>query len=133
VQEQFEVLAALESVDAVRAAVRAQASAVFEGAGGPGALGFGTLGTCVQAHLKITKGKARSYKKAARQYRAHPLIIDAMAGELISESWAGDFMTWSEALKDPELTAAMDDILLAGALAGLDHPDLRGLYEEVRR
>lgn len=130
--EQFEVLAALETVDAMRAAVRGEAGAVFEANGGYDEYGYAGLVSCVQAKLNITRGKARSYKSWAKRARQHPLIIAALKGGLISESLAEQLMSWSEALKDPDLTAKMDDVLLAGALAGLSQADLRGLYEEAR-
>jgi len=132
VPEQFEVLRTLEKVDALRAVVRGQTTAAFENMSGPDEFGFGAVTSCVEAHLKIAKGKARSYKTWAKRCRKHPLIIDAMKGGLVSESWAEQLMSWSDALRDPELTAKMDDILLAGALAGLELSDLQGLYEEVR-
>jgi len=99
VQERFEVLRA-ESVDSVRAAVRAQASAGIRGAGGPYALGLG-LSPLRGSSPEIAKARPRSYEKAGPAFRSHPLIIYAWRASLISESWAGDFMTGLEALKDP--------------------------------
>src|SRR5579859_761859 len=55
--EQFAVLGTLETVDAIRAAVRGQAAVVFEDGRGYDELGFGGLTSTVQGKLKVTRGK----------------------------------------------------------------------------
>jgi hypothetical protein len=130
--ERFEVLRALETVDAVRAAVRGRMAAAFDAADGPEELGFRTLTDVVRAELKVTKGKARSYGSWAKRCRAHQQFTTAMAAGLVSESWAELITGWTGMLKDPDLIAAADDILLKGVLSGLDEADLRGLFEEIR-
>jgi Domain of unknown function (DUF222) len=130
--QQFEVLRVLEKVDAIRAAVRGEVAAAFEAAGGPEEYGFGGITSCVQARLKVSRGKALACKAWAKRHRTHPLVLEALKGGLISESWAEQMMSWTGQLKDSDLAAKADEILVAAALGGLGLAELRGLFEEIR-
>ena len=62
--------------------------------------------------------------------QAHPLVAAALAGEVISVSWAREICAWTDRLP-PELAGDADRILLAAAAAGADLRDLALLAAEM--
>jgi Domain of unknown function (DUF222) len=80
---------------------------------------------------RITKGAAVAHTAWARRAAAHPHIAQALAdGSVLSESVARTICQWNDRLPE-DCRAAADEILIAGARAGMDLRDLAGLAEEI--
>jgi hypothetical protein len=62
---------------------------------------------------------------------SHRQVADALAGGVISESWAREICRWTDLLPQ-EVRDDADVILLGAAAAGAELADLTGLAEELR-
>jgi hypothetical protein len=84
----------------------------------------------LRAFTRITPGAAGVALAWMHRLQAHPLIAAALAGEVISVSWAREICAWTDRLP-PELIEDAERILLAAAAAGADLHDLALLAAEM--
>jgi hypothetical protein len=84
----------------------------------------------LRAFTRITPGAAGVALAWMHRLQAHPLIAAALAGEVISVSWAREICAWTDRLP-PELIEDAERILLAAAAAGADLRDLALLAAEM--
>ena len=81
---------------------------------------------------RVTAGAARGTVGWMRRLANHPAVAEALAGGVMSVSWARQLTDWTDALP-VEARPDADAILLAAAADGADLAGLAGLAEEIRR
>jgi hypothetical protein len=119
-----DILAGMEQVDAVQAAVRGRAGLVFTGSRAHIEFGQKSLGGWYKNETRVTKAAADAHKAWTRRLAEHPLIIEALAeASVISESWARTVTAWTGRLPE-EFVRQADQIMVEAArndvgLAGL--------------
>jgi hypothetical protein len=97
-EAQAERLLALEEMDAVKTAARAQLIAAFTAVQGYSADGDYSPRSWLIHRTKITKGAAAAHLAWTRRAAAHPQIAAALAEALMSESYARKICEWSDKL-----------------------------------
>ena len=127
---QAEVLTGLEGAEARLTAARSAVLAAFCGAHAYEADGQFGPKPWLRAFTRITPGAAGVALAWMHRLQAHPLVAAALAGEVISVSWAREICAWTDRLP-PELAGDADRILLAAAAAGADLRDLALLAAEM--
>jgi uncharacterized protein DUF222 len=127
---QAEVLTGLESAESRLTAARSAVLSAFCATHGYEADGQFGPKPWLRAFTRITPGAATGALAWMRRLQAHPLVAAALAGELISISWAREICAWTDRLP-PGLIEDADRILLAAAAAGADLPDLALLAAEM--
>ncbi|HEY5990711.1 MAG TPA: DUF222 domain-containing protein, partial [Streptosporangiaceae bacterium] len=111
-------------------AARARILAAFTGHAGYEADGHGSARTWLRWQTRITNGAAAGAVGWMRRLNSHPVIADALAAGEVSASWARDLCSWTDRLSLAARGDA-DEILIAAARAGADHPDLAALAQEM--
>ena len=129
-EAQAECLLALEEIDAVTTATRAQVLGAFTAARGYSADGDYSPRSWLIHRTRITKGAAAGHLAWARRAAAHPRIVVALAERTVSESYARKICEWSDKLP-PDCRDTADAILIAAAQAGADLTDLVQLAAEM--
>jgi hypothetical protein len=125
------VLAGMERVDAVQAAVRGRAGNAFIDAQSHLEWGQKSLKAWYRHQTRITEAAAKANKAWARRDDQHPAVLDALAeGDAISESWARRIMEWTDKLPG-EFAAMADKILVEAARNGVDEAGLARLAFEI--
>jgi hypothetical protein len=125
------VLAGMERVDAVQAAVRGRAGNAFIAAQAHLDWGHKSLSTWYRHQSRVTGAAARANKGWARRGEQHPAVLAALAeGDVISESWARRIMGWTDRLPD-EFAGLADQILVEAARNGVDEAGLARLAYEI--
>jgi hypothetical protein len=127
---QAEVLTGLEGAEARLTAARSAVLAAFCAAHAYEADGQFGPKPWLRAFTRITPGAAGVALAWMHRLQAHPLVAAALAGEVISVSWAREICAWTDRLP-PELAGDADRILLAAAAAGADLRDLALLAAEM--
>jgi Domain of unknown function (DUF222) len=127
---QAEVLTGLEGAEARLTAARSAVLGRFCAAHAYEADGQFGPKPWLRAFTRITPGAAGVALAWMHRLQAHPLVADALAGEVISVSWAREICAWTDRLP-PELAGDADRILLAAAAAGADLRDLALLAAEM--
>jgi Domain of unknown function (DUF222) len=84
----------------------------------------------LRAFTRITPGAAGVALAWMHRLQVHPLVAGALAGGLISVSWAREVCAWTDRLP-AALVQDADRILLAAAAAGADLRDLALLAAEM--
>ena len=84
----------------------------------------------LRAFTRITPGAAGVALAWMHRLQAHPAVAAALAGEVISVSWAREICAWTDRLP-PDLAGDADAILLAAAAGGADLRDLALLAAEM--
>jgi hypothetical protein len=79
---------------------------------------------------RVTKGTAAGHTAWVGRARAHPRIIEAMAAEELTESYARTLCGWTDRLPEDDRDTA-DAILVAAAARGMDLRDLAMLAAEI--
>jgi hypothetical protein len=127
---QAEVLTGLEGAEARLTAARSAVLAAFCATHAYEADGQFGPKPWLRAFTRITPGAAGVALAWMHRLQAHPLIADALAGEVISVSWAREICAWTDRLP-PDLAGDADRILLAAAATGADLRDLALLAAEM--
>ncbi len=128
---QASCLLALEQADAVGTAVRARILGAFTASGGCAEDADYSPTSWLMHRTRITRQAAREHRAWARRAEAHPEVAAALAeGYVLSESYARAICGWTDKLPT-DCRAAADEILIAGARAGMDLPDLAELAAEM--
>jgi hypothetical protein len=129
---QADCLRGLERVQAVHTAARAKMLGAFSAQGGPERDGHGSPRTWLTWQTKITRSAASAATGWMRRLADHPALADALAGGVISQSWARQIADWTDVLP-AEHRGDADVILLAAAAEGADLAGLAELAEEIRQ
>ncbi len=129
-EEQARVLRGLERAAAILAAARASVLGGFTAGQGYCADADHSPRAWLIHKTGITRGAAVSYTAWAKRAAAHPQVAKVLAAGEISESCARTLCTWTDKLPG-DCREAADEILVAAALAGMDLPDLAGLFAEI--
>jgi hypothetical protein len=126
-----DVLAGMERVDAVQAAVRGRAGNAFIDAQVHLEWGQKSLKSWYRHQTKVTEAAAKAHKGWVRRDDQHPVVLAALAeGDVISESLARRIMGWTDLLPD-EFAGMADQILVEAARNGVDEAGLARLAFEI--
>ncbi len=128
--EQADCLRALEQVESVHTAARAQVLRAFSAQAGYEDDGHHSPRTWLRWQTRIGGGAAFAVVKWMQRLTAHHTVADALAAGEISASWARQICEWTEKLPD-SARADADAILLGAAAGGAALRDLAGLAEEM--
>jgi hypothetical protein len=129
-QVQAECLQGLEQATAIGTVARTSILTAFTARQGyldDGAYG---LTSWLLHQVRISKAAAAGHTGWMRRGRGHPRMLEAMAGDVLSESWARTLCGWTDKLPE-EARDAADEILVAAARGGMDLPDLAALAAEM--
>jgi hypothetical protein len=130
---QAEALRVLERAASMHVAARARVLAAFSAQRGFEDDGQGSARMWLTWQTRVTAGAARGTVGWMRRLENHPAVAAALAGGVLSVSWARQLTDWTGALPVQARPDA-DAILLAAAAAeGADLAGLAGLAEEIRR
>jgi len=125
------VLAAMEQIDSVQAAVRGRAGTAFIDAQAHLDWGYRSLSAWYRNITRVTDPAAGAHKAWAKRHRDHPLVMAALAGgEVISESWARQVIGWTSRLPE-EFVPQADQILVQAAADGVDLAGLARIAAEL--
>lgn len=125
------VLAGMERVDAVQAAVRGRAGNAFIDARAHLEWGHKSLKTWYRHQTRVTDSAANANKGWTRRADEHPIVLAALAdGDAVSESWARRIMGWTDLLPG-EFAGMADQILVEAARNGVDEAGLARLAFEI--
>jgi hypothetical protein len=130
--EQAECLRALERAESMRTAARSAVLSAFTAGGGYEDDGHGSAKSWLRWQAQLTAGAAGAAMGWARRLAGHPAVRDALAGGLISVSFARCICDWSDLLP-AEHRGDADVILLAAAAGGAELSDLAALAAEMRQ
>jgi hypothetical protein len=127
-----EGLRALESADAVGAAVRGLFLEAFDAQDGPVADGQRTARTWLVHSTRVTKGQAAEHRAVQALARQHPVLLAALAeGWVVSKSVALQLAKWTRPIP-AEYQAQAEEILVSAARAGADLRALAAICAEIR-
>ena len=129
---QAEALRVLERAASMQTAARARVLAAFSAQRGFEDDGQGSARMWLTWQTRVTAGAARGTVGWMRRLENHPAVAEALAGGVLSVSWARQLTDWTGALPVAARPDA-DAILLAAAADGADLAGLAGLAEEIRR
>ena len=129
---QAEALRVLERAASMQTAARARVLAAFSAQRGFEDDGQGSARVWLTWQTRVTAGAARGTVGWMRRLENHPAVAEALAGGVLSVSWARQLTDWTDALPVAARPDA-DAILLAAAAEGADLAGLAGLAEEIRR
>jgi hypothetical protein len=121
-----DVLIALGQIRAKVAAAHAGFLSRFDATDAHDADGYGTSSAWLAAMAKMSWPEARAAVGRMRRFRARPHLASALAAGVISESWAGQIVTWTKQLP-AELRQTTDKILVDAADAGASLDDLAAI------
>jgi len=127
---QARLLRELERAQAQHTAARARILSVFSAQGGFTGDGHGGPHPWLVAQTRVTARAASGAMGWVHRLRAHPLTGAALAGGVISESWARKVCEWAGMLPSV-LRDAGEQILLDAAAGGADLSDLAGMAEDM--
>jgi len=125
-----ECLRGLEQTDAISTAARASFLAAFTVGQGYTADADYSPRAWLIHQTGITRGAAAGHTAWAGRAVTHPAVVAALAAGGLSESYGRAICTWTGKLPG-DCRAAADAILLSAAKAGMDLPDLAGLFAEM--
>ena len=127
-----EGLRALESADAVGAAVRGLFLEAFDAQDGPVADGQRTARTWLVHSTRVTKGQAAEHRAVQALARQHRVLLAGLAeGWVLSKSVALQLAKWIRPIP-AEYRAQAEEILVAAARAGADLRALAAICAEIR-
>jgi hypothetical protein len=130
--EQADCLRALAAAESAQVAASARVLGAFEAAGGFADDGQMTARSWLRWQTRISHAAAAAATGWQRRLAAHPDVADALAGGVISPSYAREICGWTDRLPEADRAAA-DRILLGAAAAGAELADLAALAEEMHR
>src|ERR1700683_1630367 len=123
-------LRALERVDAVGAAWRAQLLAAFDAQQGCVDDGQRTTRTWLVNSLRITKGQSGHYKAIQALADKHPALLAGLRDRVFTTSEALLVARWANAIPE-QYRACAEDILVGSARRGADLQGLARLCAEI--
>jgi hypothetical protein len=127
-----EGLRALESADAVGAAVRGLFLEAFDAQDGPVADGQRTARTWLVHSTRVTKGQAAEHRAVQALARQHPVLLAALAeGHVVTKSVALKLAKWTQPIP-AEYRSQAEEIAVAAARAGADLRALAAICAEIR-
>jgi Domain of unknown function (DUF222)/HNH endonuclease len=127
---QARCLTTLERADARTTAIRARGLAAFIASQGYCADGDYSARSWLIHQTRVTKGTASDHIGWSRRTETHPRVLDALAGEDFSASYARTICFWTDKLP-ADCRDSADAILVSAALMGMDLPDLAALAAEI--
>src|SRR5215469_3495049 len=130
--EQADCLRSLEQARSVHTAARSKILTAFHAQEGCAHDGHGSTRTWLRWQTRIGGGAASDAMAWMRRLSAHPAVAHALAGALVSESWARHICEWTDKLPAAHRAGA-DQILLGAAAGGAELRDLSDLAEQIRR
>ena len=131
--QHMDCLETLQRVSGMQSAVQARSVWAFDRQDGYEDYGFNSVAAVLAARCKMTAAAAKKLAGLRKRLDRHPAVIDAVQDLVLSPSWAEHICSWPDKDKvDPEFLDQIDRILVAAAGAGLELPDLRALYEQIR-
>ena len=129
-EAQAQCLITLERADAVGTAARARALAAFIACQGYCADGDYGARSWLMHQTRVTKGTAAGHIGWSRRTDTHPRIIDALAAEKFSASYARTISFWTDKLP-ADCRDSADAILVSAAQMGMGLADLAALAAEI--
>jgi hypothetical protein len=127
---QARCLTTLERADARTTAIRARGLAAFIASQGYCADGDYSARSWLIHQTRVTKGTASDHIGWSRRTETHPRILDALATEDLSTSYARTISFWTDKLPQ-DCRDSADAILLSAAQMGMDLSDLAALAAEI--
>jgi Domain of unknown function (DUF222)/HNH endonuclease len=127
---QARCLTTLERADARTTAIRARGLAAFIASQGYCADGDYSARSWLIHQTRVTKGTASDHIGWSRRTETHPRVLDALAGEDFSASYARTICFWTDKLP-ADCRDSADAILVSAAQMGMDLPDLAALAAEI--
>jgi hypothetical protein len=118
------VLEALAGTGAKHSAAWMRFLSRFDAADGHDADGYATSAAWLAGRCRIAPKAAKGTVRTMRRIGAHQPVAGALAGGVISESWAGEIAAWTSRLP-AEMREGADEILLEAAAAGASFDDLK--------
>ena len=126
-----DVLAGMEQVDAVQAAIRGKAGDAFIDAKAHLEWGQKNLGAWYRNETRVNGAAAKANRGWVKKQLEHPLIVAALArGNVISTSWAQQVAGWTGQLPEQYVQQA-DQILMEAAAGGVDIAGLARIAAEL--
>ena len=129
-QAQAECLQMMERTDAIVTAARASFLSAFTSGQGYSADADYSPRAWLIHKTRVTKVVAVAHTAWAKRAVTHPRVVAALAAEDLSESYGRTICQWTDKLPE-ECRAAADAILVSAAEAGMELPDLAGLFAEM--
>jgi hypothetical protein len=127
---QAQCLQGLEEVDSVEAVARASVLRAFSAGQGYCDDGEFSAKTWLVHRTRVSRGAAAGHMKWARRAAAHPVVAAALAGAVVSESWARVICEQTGRLPAASRDEA-DAILLAAVAGGAVLEDLAALGQRM--
>jgi len=128
---QAECLRGLARAESAQTAAQARVLSAFRAGSAYEADGQGSARMWPRWQTQITGGAADGAVGWMRRLAAHPALARALAGGMVSPSYARAIAAWTDLLPEARRPGA-DEILLAAAAGGVSLADLAGLAEEMR-
>jgi len=129
-EAQAACLRGLEQTDAVATAARASFLAAFTTGQGYSADADYSARAWLMHRTGITRGAAASRTAWANRAGTHPVVVAALAGGDLSESWGRAICQWTDKLPE-QYRQESDELLVKAAAAGLGLADLSALFAEM--
>jgi Domain of unknown function (DUF222)/HNH endonuclease len=130
--EQAGALRALGRAESMHLAARSRVLSAFDQCAGFAGDGQGTARAWLRWQTRVSGGAASAAVGWMRRLAAHPEVAGALAGGVISVSFARCICDWTELLPTGRRAEA-DQILLAAAVAGAELNDLAALVAQMQR
>ena len=123
-------LRGLEQTDAIATAARASFLAAFTAGKGYSADADYSARAWLMHRTGITRAAAASHTAWANRAGTHPVVVAALAGGEVSESWGRAICRWTDRLPE-QYRQESDELLVKAAGAGLGLADLSALFAEM--
>ena len=129
-EAQAACLRGLEQTDAIATAARASFLAAFTVGKGYSADADYSARAWLMHKTGITRAAAASHTAWANRAGTHPVVVAALAGGDLSESWGRAICQWTDKLPE-QYRQESDELLVKAAGAGLGLADLAALFAEM--
>ena len=129
-ETQAACLRGLEQTDAIATAARASFLAAFTAGKGYSADADYSARAWLMHRTGITRAAAASHTAWANRAGTHPVVVAALAGGEVSESWGRAICRWTDRLPE-QYRQESDELLVKAAGAGLGLADLSALFAEM--
>jgi len=129
-EAQAACLRGLEQTDAIATAARASFLSAFTAGQGYSADADYSARAWLMHRAGITRAAAASRTAWANRAETHPVVVAALAGGEVSESWGRAICQWTDKLPE-QYRAESDELLVKAAAAGLGLADLSALFAEM--
>jgi hypothetical protein len=129
-EAQAACLRGLEQTDATATAARASFLSAFTAGRGYSADADYSARAWLMHRTGITRAAAASRTAWANRAGTHPVVVAALAGGELSESWGRAICQWTDKLPE-QYRQESDELLVKAAAAGLGLADLSALFAEM--